>query len=325
VFLLQAYVAIDQGEYAKAGVLLEECLSVFRELGDKRRIALVSVHLARVAFAQGDPARAQTLAEGGLALAKSLGDNETLVHGLCLCGKIALRQDDVTTARSLFAESLTLSRERGFQGGTAEALSLLARAATIQRDYVAARALFEESLALWAEVGKTTVASCLEGLAELFLCQRECVWAVRLWGMSEAFREARGVPMPPIERPGYERSVAAARRHLGERAFATTWTEGRRMTPDQVLAALAVLPPPMTAEPVSAPSATKRVTYPAGLTAREVEVLRLVAQRLTDAQVAEQLVISPRTVSTHLTSIYAKIGVSSRRAATAYALTHNLM
>jgi DNA-binding CsgD family transcriptional regulator len=39
---------------------------------------------------------------------------------------------------------------------------------------------------------------------------------------------------------------------------------------------------------------------PAGLTVREVEVLRLVAQGLTDAQVAEQLIISPRTVNTHL-------------------------
>jgi DNA-binding NarL/FixJ family response regulator len=66
-------------------------------------------------------------------------------------------------------------------------------------------------------------------------------------------------------------------------------------------------------------------TYPAGLTAREVEVLRLVAQGLTDAQVAEQLVISPRTVNWHLTSIYSKIQVSSRAAATRYAIEHKLV
>ena len=66
-------------------------------------------------------------------------------------------------------------------------------------------------------------------------------------------------------------------------------------------------------------------TYPEGLTAREVEVLRLVAQGLTDAQVAEQLVISPRTVNTHLTSIYGKIQVTSRSAATRYAIEHQLL
>jgi DNA-binding NarL/FixJ family response regulator len=54
-------------------------------------------------------------------------------------------------------------------------------------------------------------------------------------------------------------------------------------------------------------------------------VLRVVAQGLTNEQVAERLVISPRTVDTHLTSIYGKIGVSSRVAATRYAIEHHLV
>ena len=65
--------------------------------------------------------------------------------------------------------------------------------------------------------------------------------------------------------------------------------------------------------------------YPDGLTAREVDVLRLVAQGWTDAQIAEELVISTRTVNAHLTSIYRKIRVSSRHAATHYALTQHLV
>jgi DNA-binding NarL/FixJ family response regulator len=62
-----------------------------------------------------------------------------------------------------------------------------------------------------------------------------------------------------------------------------------------------------------------------GLTEREIEVLRSVAQGLTDAQVAEQLVISPRTVHSHLNSIYSKLGISSRSAATRYAIEHELV
>ncbi len=58
------------------------------------------------------------------------------------------------------------------------------------------------------------------------------------------------------------------------------------------------------------------------MNAREVEILRLVVQGLTDAQIAEQLVISPHTVNWHLTSIYSKLGVSSRAAATRYAIEH---
>ena len=73
-----------------------------------------------------------------------------------------------------------------------------------------------------------------------------------------------------------------------------------------------------------APKVSKAPTYPDGLTAREVEVLRLMAQGLTNEQVAKQLVISPRTVNSHLTSIFSKIGVSSRGSATRYAIEHNL-
>ena len=64
---------------------------------------------------------------------------------------------------------------------------------------------------------------------------------------------------------------------------------------------------------------------PAGLTRRELEVLRLVATGLSNIQVSKRLVISPRTVDTHLTSIYSKIGVSSRSAATRYAIEHHLV
>jgi LuxR family transcriptional regulator, maltose regulon positive regulatory protein len=79
------------------------------------------------------------------------------------------------------------------------------------------------------------------------------------------------------------------------------------------------------ATPESAlPASRKASGASVGLTAREVEVLRLIAAGLTDAQIAEQLVISPRTVNAHLTSIYRKIAVSSRAAATRYAIEHHL-
>ena len=65
-------------------------------------------------------------------------------------------------------------------------------------------------------------------------------------------------------------------------------------------------------------------SHPAGLTPREVEVLRLVAEGLTDADVAERLFLSPRTVSTHLTSIYNKLSVNSRVGATRFAVEHGL-
>jgi len=99
------------------------------------------------------------------------------------------------------------------------------------------------------------------------------------------------------------------------------------MSPEQVLAAPehVTLPASTQEEGSLSPTSVSSPPYPDGLTAREVEVLRVVAQGLTNEQVAERLVISPRTVDTHLTSIYSKIGVSSRTAATRYAIEHHLV
>jgi DNA-binding NarL/FixJ family response regulator len=86
------------------------------------------------------------------------------------------------------------------------------------------------------------------------------------------------------------------------------------------------MPTPVpSAQPASSSPEKVTPTYPDGLTAREVEVLCLVAQGLTDAYIAQQLIISPRTVNTHLTAIYGKIQVSSRSSATRYAMEHHLL
>ena len=98
------------------------------------------------------------------------------------------------------------------------------------------------------------------------------------------------------------------------------------MTPEQAFAAQGRTtgPAPVPAEEQSKPP-MKPPTYPDGLTAREIEVLHLLAQGLTSAQIAEQLVISVVTVNFHVRSIYSKLGVTSRAAATRYALEHHLV
>ena len=154
--------------------------------------------------------------------------------------------------------------------------------------------------------------------------------AARLLGAVEAQIDVNK-HMAPVERVAYERDVASVRARLGEEIFAAAWKEGRSMTPQQALAAPeeVVSPEPVLAVsqplPGGKPPRAPVPSYPAGLTAREVEVLRLVARGLSDAQVAEQLVISPRTVNWHLTSIYSKLQVSSRSAATRYAIEQHLV
>ena len=93
------------------------------------------------------------------------------------------------------------------------------------------------------------------------------------------------------------------------------------MTPEQALA----VPDPAQTSGAAEPPAAAAPGLPAGLTEREAEVLRLLAQGLSYAEIADRLVISPRTVNRHLTSIYGKLDVTSRHAAARFAIDHGLL
>jgi predicted ATPase/class 3 adenylate cyclase/DNA-binding CsgD family transcriptional regulator len=320
-------VVTEQGEYMKAHSSLEESLILFRESGDKRGIVNALFYLIRVNFFQGDAATARELAEERLTRSRELGYKEGIATSLWLLGQVALSQGEIAAAHRLSEESLVLFREMENRQGTALSLSLLGKVEANQGDIVAARTLIQESLAIARTVDDHWwIAPFLENLASVIATDRDLQWAARLWGVAEALREAMGTPIPPVYRADYDRSVAAARAQLGEKAFSAAWAEGRKMTPEQALAAQgkAMEPTTMPARPESAPP-MKSPTFPAGLTAREVEVLRLLAMGLTDAQIAEQLVLSLHTVHAHLRTIYSKLGVTSRSAATRYAFEHQLV
>jgi predicted ATPase/DNA-binding CsgD family transcriptional regulator len=323
-----AYLHFDQSEYTEAYAFLEESLAIHQEVGNTRGMAWSLAGLAQVRFlSQGQHSMARAQFEGCLALFRESGDKVGVAFCFSLLGQVALYQGDAVTACSLAEESVKLYKEMGNPPGVVWSRSLFAKTLAFKGDYMAACALYEEGLTEARAMGeKLDIVNNLEGLASVVTLQGEPARAALLWGAAEALREAIGAPIPPIERADYEHSVTAARAQLGEKTVAATWAEGRTMTPE---AALTAQGPVMISMPTSAETPSTLPTkspplYPDDLTAREVEVLRLLAQGLTDAQIAEQLIISSRTVNTHLTSIYGKIQVSSRAAATRYAIEHQL-
>jgi predicted ATPase/DNA-binding CsgD family transcriptional regulator len=122
----------------------------------------------------------------------------------------------------------------------------------------------------------------------------------------------------------YEGSVASVRSQLGEEAFAKAWARGQKMTLEHILVAedegTCLLP--LKAQSLRRPHLP---CSPEGLTPRELEVLRLLAQGLKSTQIAEQLIIGVVTVNFHVRSIYSKLAVRSRAAATRYAIEHHLV
>jgi DNA-binding CsgD family transcriptional regulator len=199
-------------------------------------------------------------------------------------------------------------------------LYTLATLAQAERDHERAKDLFEEGLKLSAELrNEADVAHFLEGLASTAEAEGRIERAACLWGAAEALL---GNIEPAVytyvpDRSLHRSRVDAARSRLGEEAFEAAWSEGRAMTPEQAVGyALDHSPGPETAAPG---------TYPAMISAREVEVLRLVAGGLTNAEVAEKLFLSSRTVGWHLGSIYRKLGSHSRTEAARFAAEHDLL
>jgi predicted ATPase/class 3 adenylate cyclase len=231
----------SKGEYARARTLFEEGLTLLREVGNIGELAIVSFRFAEVLFvSQGDPVLVNSLLAESLALAQELSHKGTRASALRIAGQVALSQGDAAKARERAEESLTLLRETGEWMYVADTLCLLASVEAHQGDHAEALAHYQESLAEARQMGnRLVIAPSLEGLAAVVAAQGEFTWAARLWGAAESLREALGTPLPPVDRAGYERSFAPARISLGEKAFAAAWAEGRSMTLDQVLTALA--------------------------------------------------------------------------------------
>lgn len=327
--LMIAFVALNQGNYPEARLFFEQGLARFKEAHDSWGMASALQYLGRVLLEQGEYTLAHAKIEESKAISAGLGYKDGIAYALGLKGHIALRQGDAATARSLIEESLAQHRERGQQSGMAESLLLLAKVSQAEGSYGAARTLYEKCLALLEKLGEQDMQiSSLEGLGIVVMAQGRPASAVLLWSTAAQMREELGILMPPLERSDYELAEKVARKQLGAKTFASLWAQGYTMTPEQVLAVqepditptpASFIPPPTGVKPPSP------ANYPDGLTAREVEVLRLLAQGWTDHQIAERLVISPRTVNKHLTTIYSKIGVPSRSAATRYAIERKLV
>jgi predicted ATPase/DNA-binding CsgD family transcriptional regulator len=321
------HIAGHQGNLTQAEVYTQEALTLARKLEDTSLIATTLVNLSGIAMIGGNLTQAATLAQEALVLARELGDKPLIANTLQNLGYFASLQGDSKLASGLTQEGLLLFRELGNRANITAALHNLGYLASLQSDLKQAEAYYREGLFLGQEIGnENQMGWHLAGLATVAAAEGQPVRAARLSGAAEKRLDVN-VQMNTVERTEYDRAVQSVRERLGEEAFAVARAEGQPMTPASILNApepeLSSEAPPSVSPTATAASA--KTTYPAGLTAREVEILRLVARGLTDAQVAEALVISPRTVNWHLTTIYSKLQVSSRSAATRIAIEQQLV
>jgi predicted ATPase/DNA-binding CsgD family transcriptional regulator len=327
-FLSLGVLAWYQQDAPRTIAWYEECLIQSRTMGEQVLISMVLAGLARAEMSQGHTARARTLLEESLAIWQAIGNTWWIAMVLSLLGQLAFQQGELSQAEDFLTGSTRLATDVGDRRTVARSRLLLAGVAALRGDHAAARQWYEEGLSTALDIGHVNyIASGLKGLGDVAAALGLYTWAALLWGTAEPLRDSRSVAIPPAIN---DRMVAMVRSRLGEQAFEEARGKGSTMTPAQVLASHESFAPQSTQQArtlqgTSPAIPMRHYSLPAGLTAREVEVLRLVAQGLSDVQVAQQLVISRRTVNWHLTSIYSKIGVSSRSAATRYAIEHQLV
>lgn len=282
-----ALLARDQGNLSAAKELEAQSLAGFEEHGDRWGAALAVAHLAILAQIAADDEQAAACYEQASTWFREVGDKGMLAYTLQAFGMLAEVRGAPALAVTRQHEGLLLQQELRDMSGIG--LSMLGLA------------------------GATAAAGAIER-------------ATRLLGASDALLEAVGGLGPTFYREYFDRHQAALRAALGEPAFALACSAGHAMSAEQAVAyALAEYPADDERAAAEVPAETNTPHDPAHLTAREFEVLRLIATGCSNQQIADALVLSIHTVERHISTIYQKIGTRGKANATAYAIAHDLV
>jgi predicted ATPase/DNA-binding CsgD family transcriptional regulator len=314
------YLVSFQGNSDEGVQLLDESLSYWRELGEPRALAVALFFRGlAVGWPRFDPASLPFF-EQSLKLSRIRGPRWTTYFSLMTLGESARVQGDYSRADSLLNESLSLVEIEGERHGAFFTLNNLGLLALGQGELARAETFALRALSAAYELdSRHAMVMALDTLASVAAAAGHPRRAARLFGAADAARAIIGDFAYATARPDRENGKAAARAQLGQAAFDQEWASGGELTLEQAVgeALLVELPTPRRA-PVSNGQQAR-------LTPREMEVLRLVADGVTNQQIAVQLIISEATVKRHIDNVFAKLGVSSRTAAATLALRSGLV
>jgi predicted ATPase/class 3 adenylate cyclase/DNA-binding CsgD family transcriptional regulator len=282
-----------QGDYAAALAAAEAAVEATAELGGLKAVAAYHV-LAVAALAAGDATTAQDATAAGRPLASVVPQATGLQR--VLSAEAALAGEDLVAARR-WADDAVSTMTGAF---LSDPLTTHARVAIAQDDPAQAERDAHDALAHAAEVeAYLFIPDILECLAVLAGSHHE---AARLLGAAHAIRQRMGAVRFKVYDAGYEASVAALRDAMNDNDFESAWNEGAALSTEEAVAYAQ-----------RGRGQRKRPTSGwASLTPTELDVVRLVSEGLANNDVATRLFVSPRTVQTHLTHVYAKLGLSSR-------------
>src|SRR5215217_5740314 len=227
----------DTGDYIRARAFAEASIKLYREVGDDRGAGLVLVDLGGSLHRAGREEQAIESLEESLRLLRATGERWEIAYALVWLGDTLFRMGDIERAATSWEESLRLTQEWGDHFVMAWSLGGLADVTRVRGDYKRATGMFKESLSLYQSSGdKHGPPYSLEALGLVAVALGDAKRAARLWGAASAWREAINEPLPPPYQRDYAASITHARAQLGEEVYASAWSEGHAMSPEQAIA-----------------------------------------------------------------------------------------
>lgn len=289
-------VLAHRGQAAEAHAMAESARMTVETIGGYYGWTIHAT-FAHAALAAGDAPAARRACETGWQSVTP--PTEAITRAIAPMAEAALACADLTAARRWADEAV------GMVQGCHRTVALTARAlvAIAQDEPEQAERDAQEALTIAAgNQGYVRVADTLECLARLAVDSGNHPYAARLLGAADAFRQHLGHVRYPVYQAGYDAAVERLREALGNNDFDAMWAEGSALPIEEAIA--------------YAQRGRGERKRPAvgwrSLTPMELDVVRLVGEGLGNKEIGARLFISPRTVQTHLTHVYAKLGISSR-------------
>jgi predicted ATPase/DNA-binding CsgD family transcriptional regulator len=302
----QAYAARATGDYQTEFTLSQRIIQLYREIEDSHLLGVGLSTYSFTAMSLGKFDTARTMLDEALPLLRETGDRYRIAMALNFSGDLARCEQNYKEAQRAYEESISLLRGLNAVRDLASVLHNLGHTCLHRDDAERAHALFDESLTIQQSQQNTPgVAECLIGFAALAVTKDLPAAGACLLSAAVAIGGERVATTWAATRMEYEHYLGAARASLSERSFREEQAAGQTFSLVQAVDYARDIARNVTAT-------QKALRTLDELTPREREVAVLIARGRSNGEIAAELVVSKRTVESHVSKILSKLDITNR-------------